>query len=92
MINLIASDKGLLMASITIRNLDEALKRNLRIRAAEHGRSMEEEARDILRQAMSRPAPAADLGQAIHRRFAALGGVDLDLPPREAMPAPPRLD
>jgi plasmid stability protein len=80
------------MASITIRNLDEALKRNLRIRAAEHGRSMEEEARDILRQAMSRPAPTADLGLAIHRRFAAIGGVDLDLPQREAMPAPPRLD
>ena len=80
------------MASITIRNLDEALKRSLRIRAAEHGRSMEEEAREILRQAMSRPAPAADLGQAIHRRFAALGGVDLELPAREPMPAPPRLD
>ena len=80
------------MASITIRNLDEALKRSLRIRAAEHGRSMEEEARDILRQAMSRPAPAADLGLAIHRRFAALGGVELDLAAREAMPAPPRLD
>jgi plasmid stability protein len=79
------------MASITIRNLDEALKRSLRIRAAEHGRSMEEEARDILRQAMSRPTPAADLGRAIHRRFAALGGVDLDLPPREAMPPPARL-
>jgi plasmid stability protein len=84
--------KGATMASITIRNLDEALKRSLRIRAAEHGRSMEEEARDILRQAMSRPTPTADLGLAIHRRFAALGGVDLDLPPREAMPAPPRLD
>jgi plasmid stability protein len=53
---------------------------------------MEEEARDILRQAMSRPAPTADLGLAIHRRFAAIGGVDLDLPAREAMPAPPRLD
>ena len=80
------------MASITIRNLDEALKRNLRIRAAEHGRSMEEEARDILRQAMGHPAPTADLGLAIHRRFAAIGGADLDLPAREAMPAPPRLD
>lgn len=80
------------MASITIRNLDEALKRCLRIRAAEHGRSMEEEARHILRQAMSRPAPTADLGLAIHRRFAAIGGADLDLPPREAMPGPPRLD
>jgi hypothetical protein len=41
---------------------------------------------------MSRPAPAADLGKAIHHRFAALGGVDLELPAREPMPAPPRLD
>ena len=37
------------MASITIRNLDDDVKRRLRIRAAEHGRSMEEEAREILR-------------------------------------------
>jgi plasmid stability protein len=53
---------------------------------------MEEEARDILRQAMSRPAPTADLGLAIHRRFAALGGVELEVPQREAMPPPLRLD
>ena len=38
------------MASITIRNLDDGLKRRLRVRAAENGRSMEEEARDILRR------------------------------------------
>jgi hypothetical protein len=41
---------------------------------------------------MSRPAPTADLGRAIHRRFAAIGGVELDLPQREAMPPPPRRD
>ncbi|MCA3277779.1 MAG: plasmid stabilization protein [Roseomonas sp.] len=80
------------MAAITIRNIDEALKRQLRIRAAEHGRSMEEEARDILRQAMGRTAPPRDLGQAIHRRFAALGGIELDLPPREPMSEAPRFD
>ena len=38
------------MASITVRNLDENLKRHLRIRAAENGRSMEEEVREILRR------------------------------------------
>ncbi len=80
------------MASITIRNLDDGLKRRLRLRAAEHGRSMEEEVRDILRRAVGRSAVPANLGETIHRRFAALGGVELDLPPREAMPDPPRFD
>jgi plasmid stability protein len=80
------------MASITIRNLDDAVKQRLRMRAAEHGRSMEEEARDILRRAVGRTPSSANLGEAIHRRFAALGGAELDLPPREAMPEPPRFD
>ena len=80
------------MASITIRNLDDAVKQRLRMRAAEHGRSMEEEVRDILRQAVGRTVLSANLGEAIHRRFAAIDGVELDLPPREAMPEPPRFD
>lgn len=79
------------MASITIRNLDDSLKRQLRVRAAEHGRSMEEEAREILRLAIGKPAAPKNLGEAIHRRFAALGGVELELPPREPMPEPPDL-
>lgn len=81
------------MASITIRNFDDALKRRLRIRAAEHGHSMEEEARDILRAALNQePAPARDLASAIRRRFAPLGGVELDIPRREPMREPPRFD
>ncbi len=40
------------MASITIRNLDGDIMQRLRVRAAEHGCSMEEEARDILRWVM----------------------------------------
>ena len=76
------------MASITIRNLDDDVKRSLRVRAAEHGRSMEEEARAILREAVARPR-SGDLGAAIHRRFAALGGVDLDLPARGPGRTPP---
>jgi plasmid stability protein len=80
------------MASITIRRLDEAVKANLRIRAATHGRSMEEEAREILKAGLTaRTAPSLDLAQLIRRRFAPLGGVDLKLPPREQMRRPPKL-
>jgi plasmid stability protein len=80
------------MASITIRSLDDEVKRRLRIRAAEHGRSMEEEVREILRQAVGREKPAYDLAAAIRARVAPLGGVDLDLPQREAMREPPAFD
>nr|WP_234706415.1 plasmid stability protein [Sinorhizobium meliloti] len=70
------------MASMTIRNLDDGLKKRLRIRAAAHGRSMEDEARDILRAALStgenRPA---NLAAAIRSRIVPLGGVELELPP-----------
>jgi plasmid stability protein len=77
------------MAAITIRNIDDALKSRLRIRAAAHGRSMEDEARDSLRAALSVEAPAAsDLGQAIRARFAGLGGVDLAPPSREPIREP----
>ena len=80
------------MASITIRNLDDGIKRQLRLRAADHGRSMEEEVRHILREAVGQGPAPAHLGESIHRRFASLGGVELDVPPREAMPDAPRLD
>ncbi|WP_240673322.1 FitA-like ribbon-helix-helix domain-containing protein [Chromohalobacter israelensis] len=43
------------MASITIRNLDEQIKAQLRMEAAKHGHSMEEEVRIILRGALSQP-------------------------------------
>ena len=78
------------LASITIRNLDDDLKRRLRVRAAERGRSMEEEARHILRKAVETAAPPRDLAAAIRARAAPLGGINLDLPAREAMRAPPR--
>lgn len=80
------------MASITIRNLDEATKARLRIRAAQHGRSMEEEARTLLRTSLSEdPALGGNLAQAIHARFRRLGGVELRLPAREPMREPPKL-
>lgn len=75
------------MASITIRQLEETTKRKLRIRAAQHGRSMEQEAREILKTALSQPEDQPkDLGKAIHDLFAPFGGVKLEIPPRETMP------
>ncbi|MGY3452298.1 FitA-like ribbon-helix-helix domain-containing protein [Bradyrhizobium sp. USDA 4353] len=79
------------MASITIGNVNDRLRSNLELRAARHGRSLEDEAREILRQAVGDTAPAKNLGQRIHARFAALGGVELDLPERKPMREPPRL-
>ena len=78
------------MASITIRNLDEQTKAQLRVRAAHHKRSMEEEARNILREAVSAgTATRRDLAGAIRRRFEPFGGCDLELPARVAMRTPP---
>jgi Plasmid stability protein len=77
------------MASITIRNLEETTKRKLKVRAAMHGRSMEQEAREILRSALrQRPRTGADLVKAIRRRFAPLGGVELEPYPREPIRDP----
>ena len=80
------------MASITIRDLDDVTERQLRRRVAERGRSVGEEVHDILRQAVDRAPAPVDLGESIHRRFASLGGVDLELPPREATPEATRFD
>ena len=80
------------MASITIRNLDDDVKTRLRIRAAGHGRSMEEEARLILREAVDRKAGPENLATAIRARFAPFGGVELEIPPRETMREPPRFE
>jgi len=65
------------MASLTIRNIEDALKTSLRIRAAEHGGSMEEEARQILRRSLMRDRPAIGLGSRIASKFSAEGGVEL---------------
>ncbi|HET7290784.1 MAG TPA: plasmid stabilization protein [Vicinamibacteria bacterium] len=80
------------MASLTIRNLDERTKARLRLRAAQHGRSMEEEARTLLRASLrEETTAAANLADAIRARFRPLGGVELRLPEREAVREPPKL-
>ncbi|SDA73211.1 Plasmid stability protein [Pseudomonas sp. NFACC15-1] len=71
------------MASLTIRNLDDQIKEQLRIAAAHNGHSMEEEARLILGRALARVSPEGGLGSRIRNRFSALGGVELDLPARD---------
>ena len=78
------------MASITIRRLDEKLKQRLRCQAAEHGRSLEAEVREILRASVAEPPQTgADLFEAIRRRFEPFGGIELDLPKRGRWRRPP---
>lgn len=76
------------MASMTIRNIDDQLKSRLRVQAARHGRSMEDEARDILRAALSTEGEEGrqSLIDSIRRRIAPVGGIDLALPAREPIP------
>ena len=77
------------MASITIHNLDDDIKQRLRVRAAEHGRSMEEEAHDILRRVMSDATTPRDLAAAIRARVSPAARAELEVPAREPMREPP---
>jgi plasmid stability protein len=73
------------MASITIRKLDDSAKAKLRVRAAQNGRSMEEEARTILEEVVTNPAssrPRGNMAERIRGLFEPLGGVELEIPPR----------
>jgi len=81
------------MSSITIRKLDPTVKERLRIRAAEHGHSMEAEARQILQQALETAALSGrELFERIRARFEPLGGVELELPPRPPPREPPHFE
>ena len=81
------------VATLTIRNLDDAIRDKLRLRAAERGHSMEAEARTILENAVkqSHPRPG-DVLRRMHKRFAELGGVELDLPERAVADDPVTFD
>jgi len=79
------------MASITIRRLDEGTKVRLRVRAAQNGRSMEEEARTLLKAALTEDTVVGgNLADAISARFRRLGGIQLRLPARQPMREPPK--
>ncbi len=78
------------MATLTIRQLDDKIKQRLRVRAAHNGRSMEEEAREILRGALaSSKGPEKNLAESIRELFAPFGGVELDIPKRRSIKKPP---
>ncbi|MCY3746470.1 MAG: plasmid stabilization protein [Acidobacteria bacterium] len=78
------------MATITIRDLDDGVKTRLRVRAAKHHRSLQEEARIILHAAVNAErAGPRDLAKFTRECFASLGGVELELPPRSPMREPP---
>jgi len=77
------------MASLTIRNLDNNLKTQLRLRAAQHGCSMEAEVRTILSQSLSPSSSDSNLADCIHKRFEALAVDSLPIPPRQAVRTPP---
>ena len=83
-----------LHTSITIRNLEPATKQRLRLRAARHGHSMEAEARAILQQTLAQELveEPLNLAEAIRRKMAPLGGVELDLPVREPAREPPSFE
>lgn len=81
------------MGSLLIRRLDDSIKARLRTRAARRGRSMEEEAREILKVALARaPKSRGGLAEEIHARFAALGGFDMPSIPRDPVREPPRFE
>ena len=81
------------MAQVLVRNLDDDVKERLQLRARQHGRSMEEEIRDILRQALADDgAPVPKLGSRIAARFAGRG-LSEDLPElRGQTPRPAELE
>ena len=77
------------MAQLIVRDLEESVKERLRRRAARHRRSLEAEVRDILRDAVARPASnESRLGSRIAGRFTGLGRTQ-DFPELRGQPAQP---
>jgi len=74
------------MPTLTIRGLDEETHARLRVRAAQHGRSMEAEVRAIITERLASPTPDYGFGSHIHARFAAVRRAGLDLPARNEPP------
>ena len=79
------------MAAVSIRDLDDQVKEQLRIRAARNGRSMEAEIRAILVEAVRTPSRTKDLFTTLLERFSDMGGVELEDAPRRTRPRAPDL-
>jgi plasmid stability protein len=79
------------MATLTIRNLEDDLKSTLRVQAALHGQSMEEEVRSILRQALAKVPPSEGLGSRLANRFRT-AQIELMIPSRSLPRIPPNWD
>jgi plasmid stability protein len=81
------------VTTLTVRNVDPALKERQRVRAAHNGRSMESELRHILSTALAADkGRESNLADAIRRRFAPLGGIDLEPHPRQPVGESPSFD
>jgi plasmid stability protein len=79
------------MGQILVRNIDDELKRRLKLRAGKHGHSMEQEVRDILRDAVKEDGPQKGLGTQIAERFKGLGLREKDFPKLKINPRIPKL-
>ncbi len=78
------------MASITIRNIEDEIKTRLRVRAAHHGRSMEDEAREILRTSLvHEQQPETHIVESIRKKFSPLKDIEIEIQPREPAREPP---
>ena len=85
------------MTRITLHDLDAGVAAALRARAAQHGRSVEQEACAILRDVLGKgdalsEGPPEKLGTAINELFKPFGITELPIPPREPAREPPTFD
>lgn len=76
----------IIMAAVSVRDLDDSVRERLRLRAAQHGHSMEAEIRAILTHAVSSPIESDGLALTLMTRFGDLGGVEIDTPSRLESP------
>ena len=79
------------MAAITIRNIDDEVKSRLRLQAAQHGCSMEQEVRDILLRAVMPKQKRSPFAQRIQKHFASLELDALPIPKRHKVRTPPEM-